>query len=60
MSESGGDGSRRGAVVALALIAVLIVLAVLLVQRLHRDAAVQDCVASGRSNCTVIDAGGSR
>ncbi len=60
MSDGNGDGSRRGALVALAVIAALIVGAVLLVQRLHRDAALQDCVASGRRDCMVIDSGGGR
>jgi hypothetical protein len=57
VSDGDGDGSRRGALVALAVIAALIVAAVLLTQRLHRDAALQDCVASGRRDCGVIDAG---
>jgi hypothetical protein len=38
-------------------IVVLIIAAVLLTQRLHRDSALQDCVASGRRNCVSIDAG---
>jgi hypothetical protein len=59
---SGGDqdGSRRGALVALAVIAALIVAAVLLTQRLHRDAALQDCVASGRRDCLTVEATGRR
>ncbi|MBV8704683.1 MAG: hypothetical protein JO118_13340 [Acetobacteraceae bacterium] len=55
---SDGDGSRRGALVALVVVAVLIVAAVLLTQRLRRDAAVQDCVAAGRRDCVAVDAGG--
>ena len=54
---SDGDGSRRGALVALVVVAVLIVAAVLLTQRLRRDAAVQDCVAAGRRDCVAVDAG---
>ena len=53
---SDGDGSRRGALVALVVVAVLIVAAVLLTQRLRRDAALQDCVAAGRRDCVSIDA----
>ena len=55
---SDGGGSRRGALVALVVVAVLIVAAVLLTQRLNRDAALQDCVASGRRDCLNIGAGG--
>jgi len=55
---SDGDGSRRGALVALAVVVALIIAAVLLTRRLHRDAAMQDCVASGRRDCLVVDAGG--
>jgi hypothetical protein len=57
---SDGNGSRRGALLALLLIAALVVGAILLTQRLHRDAAVQDCVASGRRDCAAIDAGRQR
>ena len=53
---SDGDGSRRGALVALVVVAVLIVAAVLLTQRLRRDAALQDCVAAGRRDCLAVDA----
>ena len=50
--------SRRGALIGLVLVVVLIAVVVLLVQRLHRDAAIQDCVASGRTNCAPLGTDG--
>lgn len=47
--------SRRGALIAMALIAVVIVGVILVVQRLHQSAAIQDCVMSGRTNCAPIE-----
>ncbi len=57
MSAGDAEPPRRGALLALVVVAALIVAAVLLIQRLHRDAAIQDCVAAGRHNCVPIDAG---
>ncbi len=47
--------SRRGAIVAMAVIVVGIVLVIFIVQRLHQSSAIQDCVMSGRSNCAPIE-----
>jgi len=52
--------SRRGALLALIVIAVLVVGAVLLANGLRRNAALQDCIMSGRRDCAPIDAGASR
>mgnify|MGYP001797409031 CR=1 FL=1 len=60
MSDTGGDPSRRGALIALVVVAVLIVGAVLLAQGLHRNAAIQDCVMSGRRDCVPITSGTGR
>jgi hypothetical protein len=48
--------SRRGALLAMALIAAVVVLVILVVQRLHQSSAIQDCVMSGRTNCAPIEA----
>jgi hypothetical protein len=50
-------GSSRGALVALALIVALIVTVVFIMNRLSGAARIQDCVASGRTNCAPIEPG---
>ena len=45
------------AVVALALVAALIVGVLFVMQQLRHAAAVQDCIASGRTNCAPIAPG---
>lgn len=60
MSDTGGDPSRRGALIALVVIAVLIVAALLLARGLHRNGALQDCVMSGRRDCVPVTSGTGR
>jgi hypothetical protein len=68
LDQSGGDpsehsrddddeasGPPRGALVALLLVAVLIVGFMFVMYRLHQADQLQDCVASGRTNCAPID-----
>jgi len=50
------DGSRRTALLALIVIAALVVGGLFLWGELSRMAAIQDCVASGRTNCAPIAA----
>jgi hypothetical protein len=50
-------GSRRGALAALILVAVLLVGGILLMRHLRATAALQDCVMSGRTNCAPITTG---
>jgi len=50
------DGGRRGPIVALAAVVALILVGLWLVSRLHDMASIQDCVASGRTNCAPITA----
>jgi hypothetical protein len=50
-------GPPRGALVALGLMVVLIVSVVFVMHRLGDAARIQDCVASGRTNCAPIDPG---
>jgi hypothetical protein len=44
-----------GALVGLALIALLVVIGLWLSNRLHSSASMQDCLASGRTNCAPIE-----
>ena len=50
------QGSRRAALLALVVILALVVGGLFLWDRLSRMAAIQDCVAQGRSNCAPIQA----
>jgi hypothetical protein len=50
------EGSRRAALFALVVILALVVAGLFLWDRLSRMAAIQDCVAQGRSNCAPISA----
>ena len=57
MPVPGGNepqGSRRGALLALIVILALVVGGLFLWDRLSRMAAIQDCVAQGRTNCAPI------
>jgi hypothetical protein len=55
--EDGGSGFPLRALVGLGLAVVLILGVLFVMQQLRHAAAIQDCVASGRSNCAPIDAG---
>jgi hypothetical protein len=48
--------SRRGALIGLGLLVLLIVGGLLLARQLRGTAQMQDCLMSGRSNCAPIDA----
>ncbi|HEX5326178.1 MAG TPA: hypothetical protein VFW75_05885 [Acetobacteraceae bacterium] len=48
--------SRRGALVAFAVIAIAVLAMIYVVQRLHQASAIQDCVMAGRTNCVRIEA----
>lgn len=50
------DGSRRGALVGLAIAVVLLVVGLWLARELRSASQIQDCVMSGRSNCQPIEA----
>ncbi len=59
VSEQDGDsdtesGPPRGALIALIVVVVLVVGGLLLTRELHSMAAIQDCAASGRTNCAPI------
>jgi hypothetical protein len=57
MAEGEPRGGRLRAVVGLGLIAVLILGVLLVMRQLQHAAVVQDCVASGRTNCVPIASG---
>jgi hypothetical protein len=52
--ESGGE-SRRGAVVGLVIVVVLLAVGLWLARELGSASRIQDCVMSGRSNCEPLD-----
>lgn len=62
MAENGDDdGPRRGALIALVVVAALVAGGLWLVHVLGAAGRIQDCVAAGRSNCAPITgAGGGR
>ena len=57
MADEGPNGSPWRAIVGLGLILMLILGVLFVVQHLRRAAAMQDCVASGRTNCAPITPG---
>jgi len=58
MSEPRDDGpepdSRRGAVMGLVLVLVLVVAGYFLLGALKRNADLEDCLMSGRRNCAPV------
>ena len=52
--EHDAPSSNRGPVAALVVVLVLVVVGWVLTQALHKGGAMQDCVASGRTNCAPI------
>jgi len=56
MSEDSDGGSRGRALAGLVVIVLIIVAVVFVIGRLHQSAQMQDCLASGRTNCAPIAA----
>ena len=54
-AEHEAPSSNRGPVAALVVVLVLVVVGWLLTQALHKSGNMQDCVASGRTNCAPIN-----
>ena len=50
-------GSNRGPVAALVVVLLLVVVGFVLTQALRKNANIQDCVASGRTNCAPVATG---
>jgi hypothetical protein len=57
MAEDDKGGSPLRAVVGLVLVVVLILGVLFVMQQLRQAATIQDCVASGRTNCAPITGG---
>jgi hypothetical protein len=53
--EAPAPGPPRGALLALLLVAVLVGAFMFVMHRLNQAGRLQDCVASGRTNCAPID-----
>lgn len=53
-NDQPGD-NRRGALIGLAIAAVLLVVGLWLTRELTAASRLQDCVMSGRTNCDTID-----
>ena len=49
------DGNRRGVLIAVAVIVLLMVVGVALTHLLWASAKLQDCMLSGRTNCAPIE-----
>ena len=61
MSESGPpEPNPRRALVGLLAIVALIVAVLFIMHRLNQAAQIQDCVASGRTNCAPIETPATR
>jgi hypothetical protein len=58
--ENQAPNSRRGAVIGLVVVLVLIVGGLVLVHVLRGASQLQDCVMSGRTNCAPIDSSGAQ
>jgi len=56
--KEAGSGSPLRAVVGLGLMVVLILGVLFVIQQLRHAATIQDCVASGRTNCAPISGTG--
>jgi hypothetical protein len=55
-SEDGDDGQRRSrALIGLIIILALAILGIVLARELRKEAALEDCLMSGRTNCAPID-----
>ena len=54
------EPSRKGPLAALLIIIAMVAISLYISNRLREAATLQDCVASGRSNCAPIDPSGLR
>jgi hypothetical protein len=55
MDDPETGGGRRGALVGLAIAVALLAIGVWLAHALTAASKMQDCLASGRTNCNVIE-----
>ena len=54
-NDDDGGSNRRGALIGLAITAVLVVCAYFLINLLHSESRMEDCLMSGRTNCAPLD-----
>jgi len=54
VSDDPDGGSRRGALVGLLIVLAIIVAVVFVMGRLRESGRMQDCLASGRTNCSPV------
>jgi hypothetical protein len=57
MAEQQEEPSRRGALIALIVVVLLVLGGLWISHVLHGASAIQDCVMAGRSNCAPIRSG---
>jgi hypothetical protein len=50
-----GSGSRRGALIGLAIAAALVIAGYYLMTALRNQGKMEDCLMSGRTNCAPLD-----
>jgi hypothetical protein len=56
MADEGPSPSPRRTLAGLLAIVALVLVVVFIMDKLHESAKLQDCLASGRTNCMPIDA----
>jgi hypothetical protein len=54
-NDDDGEGSRRGALIGLAITALIVVAGYFLMNALRDESKREDCLMSGRSNCAPLD-----
>jgi hypothetical protein len=54
--DDGENDSRRGPLIALGAVVVLMVIGWMLARALHNSGRLEDCLLSGRTNCAPIQA----
>jgi hypothetical protein len=54
--DGGSPDGRRGALIGLVVVVLLVLAAIFIAHRVKQGADIQDCVMSGRNNCAPITA----
>ncbi|MBV9627238.1 MAG: hypothetical protein JO230_03990 [Xanthobacteraceae bacterium] len=49
-----GDGSRRGPLIAMGVVVLLVVIGWFITRALHNSTKLEDCLMSGRTNCAPL------
>ena len=56
--DDADDGSRRGPLIAMGVVVLLVVVGWLIARALHNSAKLEDCLMSGRTNCAPVETQG--